>query len=316
MENAHIQWAHDVLKKQNYQIQCKIPDIVQDNPWSTVYRFKTNKGFVFLKKVPSALLLESSVITLLRTEFHANAPIIIANNQEQQCFLMKDAGIQLHHYYKKSFNINILIQTMLSYTSLQISATNKTQYFFDLGVPDWRMVNLPKLYNDLINQESLLIEDGLNKDDLIKLKILESKLSFLCEQLSNYKIKDTFGHADFHDKNILINSDTGQTTIIDLGEVVITHPFFSLHNCLHMAKENFSLTDNEYDQLQVSCFEPWLEFESQQNLFDISSIINQCWSIHAALGEYRLIQSIHKNDFQKLHRQGRLSRKLSHWLNL
>jgi len=228
---------------------------------------------------------------------------------------MKDAGIQLHHYFKQNFNADIFIRTMHAYTKLQISATNKIQLFLDLGVPDWQLEILPILYREVINQEALLIEDGLSRDDLIQLKKLESKLSFLCELLAKYKIKDTFGHADFHDKNILLNQETQQTTLIDLGEVVITHPFFSLHNCLHMAKENFSLTDHQYHQLQLACFEPWLTLESQKNLLDILSTINQCWSIHAVLGEYRLMKSVSQNDFHKFHRHGRFSLKLRYWLD-
>ncbi|MBX3710166.1 MAG: phosphotransferase [Gammaproteobacteria bacterium] len=315
MNNAHIQWARNILEEKKYELQSDIPDVIQDNPWSTVYRFQTNQGLIFLKQVPSALSLEPNVINLLQTEYHANVPFIIAVNREHDCFLMKDAGIQFHNYFKEHFNADIFIQMIRSYTKLQMSVTNKIQQFFDIGVPDWRLENLPNLYRDLINQESLLIDDGLSKDDLIKLKQLEPKLLSLCGKLASYKIKDTFGHADFHDKNILINPSTRQATIIDLGEVVITYPFFSLHNCLHMAKENFKLTDNQHHQLQLACFEPWLELESQKNLFDIISIINQCWSIHAALGEYRLIKSINKADFQKMHRQGRFARKLSHWIN-
>lgn len=315
MNNAHIKWARCVLEDKDYQVQSHTPDVIQDNPWAVVYRFKTNQGNVFLKRVPSKLLLEPKVINLLRSEFHANIPIIIAESREQNCFLMKDAGIQLHHYFKQHFNMDILIKTMQAYTKLQISATNKTQLFLDLGVPDWGLEKLPILYRDFINQEVLLIEDGLNNDDLIKLNKLESKLSYLCESLAGYKIKDTFGHADFHDKNILINPDTGQTTIIDLGEVVVTHPFFSFLNCLYRAKENFALTENQYHQLQLACFEPWLELESQKNLFDILSIINQCWPIHGVLGEYRLMKSVNKADFQKLHRRGRFSLTLRYWLD-
>lgn len=315
MNNPAVQWAIDILNFKGYQIQSDSPDVIQDNPWSIVYCFKTNQGLIFLKQVPPRLYLEQNIINLLQTEFHANVPFIIAENKEHYCFLMKDAGIQLHHYFKQHFDADILIKTMWLYAKLQISATNKIQNFFDLGVPNWRLENLPSLYQDLINQESLLIDDGLSKEDLLKLKQLEPKLSTLCEKLASYKIKDTFGHADFHHKNILINPDTGQTTIIDLGEVVITYPFFSLHNCLYIAKENFCLTDNQYHQLQLACLEPWLELESQKNLFDILSIINECWSIHAVLGEYRLIKSINKTDFQKLRRQGRFSLKLRHWIN-
>lgn len=313
--NVHIQWAIDALHDKGYQVQSNVPDIIQDNPWSVVYRFKTNQGLIFLKQVPSELSLEPKVINILRSEFQANVPFIIAETQEQHCFLMKDAGIQLHHYFKQYFNADILIQTMRAYTKLQITATNKTQRFFDLGVPDWRLEKLPSLYRDLINQEVLLLDDGLSKDDLIKLKKLESKLLSLCELLASYKIKDTFGHADFHDKNILINPDTCQTTIIDLGEVVITYPFFSFLNYLHRAKVNFSLTESQYIQLQLDCFEPWLEFESQKHLLEILLIINQCWPIHSVLGEYRLMNSVDKTDYQKLLRQGRFAGSLRHWLN-
>jgi hypothetical protein len=192
---------------------------------------------------------------------------------------MKDAGVQLHHFFKQRFQPDVLIQTMRAYTELQISATNKIQQFLDMGIPDWRLENLPTLYQDLLTQEALLLDDGLNRDDLIKLKKLAPKLSFFCEKLAHYKIKDTFGHADFHDKNICINPETHQTTIIDLGEVVITYPFFSFLNCLYRAKENFALTEKQYLQLQIDCFEPWYGWESQKNLFDILLIINQCWPI-------------------------------------
>ena len=51
-----------------------------------VYRFKTNQGFVFLKKVPPALSLEPKIINILCKEFHANVPQIIARNQDNIVF--------------------------------------------------------------------------------------------------------------------------------------------------------------------------------------------------------------------------------------
>ncbi len=313
--NTPLQWAKDVLHDKSYQVQSNTFDLIQDNPWAVVYRIKTNKGFVFLKCVPSELSLETKIITLLQSEFQANVPSIIAENKKQHCFLMKDAGIQLHHFFKEHFKPDILIETMAQYAKLQINATNKTQQFLDMGVPDWRLKNLPMLYKDFISQEALLLDDGLSKEDLIKLKKLEQKLVSLCTQLSSYNIKDTFGHADFHDKNICIDPKTCQTTIIDLGEVVMTYPFFSFLNCLYRAKENFNLTESQYHQLQLNCFEPWLAFESKKNLLEIMLIINQCWPIHSVLGEYRLMKSVGKADFQKLLRQGRFAGNLRYWLN-
>lgn len=136
MNGSAIEWAINSLNSKGYQLQSDSPDVIQDNPWSVVYRFKTKQGLIFLKQVSSKLSLEPKVINLLQTEFNANVPFIIAENKEQHCFLMKDAGIQLHHYFKKHFNADILIQTMQSYTKLQIATINKIERFFDLGVPD------------------------------------------------------------------------------------------------------------------------------------------------------------------------------------
>ena len=116
------------------------------------------------------------------------------------------------------------------------------------------------------------------------------------------------------EKNILVNPQTHQITIIDLGEVAITHPFFSLLNCVHRAKENFALTDPQYQHLIEACFKHWLALESSTHLFETLSIVQQCWSIHSVLGEYRLMNSVDRASFQALKRQGRLSGNLRYWL--
>lgn len=159
------------------------------------------------------------------------------------------------------------------------------------------------------------MDDGITQDELIKLKESEPKLTSICEELSKFKIKDTFGHADFHDKNILIDINTKKITLIDLGEVVITHPFFSFSNCLFRASENFSLSEQQYHNLENECFKPWLVFESGENLMKILSLIRRCWSIHSVLGEFRLMNSVDASAFQVLRREGRLAKNLRYWIN-
>ncbi len=53
------------------------------------------------------------------------------------------------------------------------------------------------------------------------------KASILCKKLSDYSIKQTIVQPDFNDNNTLIDNVSNITTI-DLGEIVISHPFFSL----------------------------------------------------------------------------------------
>ena len=311
-ENA-IRWARHILEKNGHSLHKLPPECIQDTPWSTVYCFETEHGTFFLKIVPPALTLEAKIIAILQQEFNAPVPELIADNQELHCFLMMDAGIRLYDYFTKAFQADYLIQAVQDYSTLQIATSQKIEKFLEKGVPDWQLEKLPILYQALISQEKLLSEDGLNQDELNKLKQLAPKFTTICEKLSRYKIQDAFGHADFHDKNILIDTKTGKTTLIDLGEVVITHPFFSLLNCLHRTKENFSLSNEQYEQLQIHSLKPWFVLETQENVFAILALIQQCWSIHAVLGELRLLNSV--ANFEILHRQGRLANKLRVWIN-
>jgi aminoglycoside/choline kinase family phosphotransferase len=313
MINASIQWANRILENKGYRMLHEIPEEVLVTPWSEVWRFVTDSGFVYLKKVPMALSLEAKVIKVLHSQFSAPVPQIIAENAELHCFLMSDAGIRLYDFFNKRFQPELLVQAMQDYTDMQMMAADSIDVFFNLGVPDWRLEQLPKLYRELIRKDDLLIHDGLTESELKKLEKLDIKLLDLCDQLSNFAIPETLGHCDFHDKNILVNVDTNQTTIIDLGEVAITHPFFSLHNCLYRAKENFSLSENQYQNLQETCFKHWLAIETKERLFEILAIIQQCWSIHSVLGEYRLMQSVPQETFHLLQRQGRLANNLRYW---
>ncbi len=314
MSNAAVRWALQTLNTKNYKCTTDMPVVIQDNQWSVVFRISTDKGYVFLKVVPQKLFLETEVIELLHNKYHANVPAVIATSEEHLCFLMVDAGIQLYHHFKHKFMPDVLVEALDAYTALQINSTDSIQKLIDLGVPDWRTQKLPSLYQHLILQEELLLGDGMTRQEIFKLNQLAPKLSELCHELSSFKIIDTFGHADFHDKNILINPTTGVITIIDLGEVVITHPFFSFHNCLHKAMENFNLTRRQHQELLYRCLIPWTEYESLDNLLNAISLISKCWSIHSVLGEYRLIYSLSEVDRNSLKRQGRLANNLRHWL--
>lgn len=311
----HLNWAIDQLNEIGFQTDLSACEIVQRNPWSTVYRITTNQGLFFLKIVPPALSIEPKIIQFLHDKFSAPVPNLISINSDLHCFLMQDAGIQLHHYFTKNFNASIFVTIMREYTVLQINSITSIDQLLGMGIPDWRLARLPHLYHDLISREKLLFEDGITSDELISLKNLQTKFVSICERLSNYNVRETFSHADFHDKNILIDPNSKQTTIIDLGEVIITHPFFSLLNCIHMARENFLFSTSEYQELIIKCFEPWQAFETQEHLFEILSLIQQCWAIHAVLGEFRLVNSVDPHHTPDLQRQKRLATKLRQWIS-
>lgn len=314
MSSTCIQWALAALQSLGYFIEDSIPETIQDKPWSCVYRFSTSQGSCYLKQVPSALSLEANVIKILQEKFSAAVPVLMAVNAQEHCFLMHDAGITLREFFKQGFSGDILTAAIHHHTAMQLATAQHLTLFLDIGVPDWRLANLATLYSNLIEQETLLLDDGLTEAELNQLFKLTPKLISLCEQLSKYPILETLSHCDMHDNNLLIHPQTQRITLIDLGEVAITHPFFSLANILHLAKENYALTASQYHSLQQRAFKPWLDLASEKELLQILSLIQQCWSIHHVLTEYRLITSVDAASFQRLRREGRMANNLRFWL--
>ena len=158
--NLILRWATDCLTSKGYALQ-QPPEIVLETPWSTVVRFSTSKGYVYLKQTPPAISLEPKIIQLLRNQFHASVPFVIARNDDLHGFLMEDAGQTLRAYLKTDFQPDLLLQAIDQHTMIQRSAENHAESFLALGVPDWRLEKLPKLYAQLIHQTAFLKTEGL-----------------------------------------------------------------------------------------------------------------------------------------------------------
>lgn len=64
--------------------------------------------------------------------------------------------------------------------------------------------------------------------------------------------------------------DFKRITLIDLGEIVISHPFFSLLNCLQQLEKRHGLTvvDEPYVQIKGACLKNYIHLASEDdNLF-------------------------------------------------
>lgn len=147
-----IDWATDSLTARGCLILHE-PEIVVETPWSTVIRFITQAGNIYLKQTPPALFLEPKIIQFLAEKLDPSVPVVIASNHELHCFLMKDAGLSLRGYLKTEFRSDLLSQAVQQYTTIQRSAESHINSFFlELGVPDWRLNKLPPFYQQIINQ--------------------------------------------------------------------------------------------------------------------------------------------------------------------
>jgi len=311
-----IQWGRDTLTSNGYIIKSNLPENVQDTPWSYVVRFATSDGFIYLKHMPKLLALEATITQILHNQFHAAVPEVIAHNTELNCFLMKDAGRPFREILKKRFDAALLSKAIEQFTSIQLDFADHINTFLDIGVPDWRLNQLPDLFKQLLLQKDILIADGLSEIEMSELETLVPKVTDLCQKLSGYAIQPTIVQCDFHDNNILIDDSSQKITFIDLGEVVISHPFFSLIGCLRQAKIHHALTDedDEYRLLMDACMKNYLAIESKKNLLDAFAMADLLWFIYEALAQYRLRLACDEERFLQFQRHGKLSGRLKEFI--
>ena len=299
-----IQWGCKQLLSLGYKIKNDLPEHVLTTPWSFVIRFETSDGYIYLKHTPEQLALEATIIQILHDQFHAFVPTVIAHNTELNCFLMKDAGRSLREILKQQFDTELFCKAIDQFTSLQLSIADHVDVFLDIGVPDWRLNKLPDLYKELLSQKDILIEDGLSVIEISELEILFPKVVNLCQKLSDCSIKQTMVQPDFNDNNTLINNISQDITIIDLGEIVISHPFFSLLNCLQQIKKHYGLTeeDETYQRIMDACLKNYMKLYSKKHVLDAFAIAHILWSVYGALSQYRLMIACGKDKLMTFQR--------------
>ena len=303
-----IKWASDCLTLKNYLLQGS-PEPVVETPWSTVIRFSTSQGTIYLKQMPSLISLEPKIMQLLASNFNARVPEVIAINTDLHCFLMKEAGQSLRAYLKTNFQPELMCRAITEFTSIQRATENKVKLFFTLDVPDWRLNQFSLLYNQLLEQEEFLKGDGITDQELRILGDLSPKISEQCESLAKYQIAETLVQSDFHTNNILFEPATQTLTFIDLGEIEIAHPFFSLHTFIRQTHIHHEVKefDQIYYQLQEACYKNWPKLSETQFL-EAFSFAQELWPIYSAFGAYRLMRGVDLQAFKSFyaHRPHRL----------
>ena len=124
----------------------------------------------------------------------------------------------------------------------------------------------------------------------------------LCNKLSSYNIKPTIVQPDFGVNNSVFDSSKQKITIIDVGEIIISHPLFSMFNFLWQMKKHFELTEAVafYQQLHDACFSHYRGFFTTDNDFNdalaVAEILNIiCGAVYAD----RFMQACGKENLKK-----------------
>lgn len=314
---AAVQWGIQSLLTSGYSLNNASFETLQDTPWSYVIRILTSEGFVYLKQTPQQLALEADIIQVLQLEFDAPVPHVISSNPTLNCFLMRDAGNTLRSVLKKQFNEALVCKAVDQLAATQGNIADRVETLIEMGVPDWRLNQFPGLYQALISKKELLVEDGLSDMDIKQLKTLVTKVSDLCEKLSGYAIKQSIVQPDFNDNNTLV-SDSQAITIIDLGELSISHPFFSLHNFLLQMKKHHGLFESDARHLRIkeAYLSNYMHDETRQRVLEVFSMTQELFPVYCALSDERLLNACDKSLLRSLFpSQARPGQALKTWLS-
>ncbi|CZG38532.1 Uncharacterised protein [Legionella pneumophila] len=265
---------------------------VVDTPWSTVIKVELGLNCYYLKQTPSDLFIEPDVINFIQMKIpNAPVPEILSINGGLDCFIMNSCGdISLRTKFNGSIDAELLIRGIKAFIKIQRSCENFIEEAITIGLPDWRIHRYPELYVELLERENLLLEEGLNQDEINKLIELVPTIESICNWFSRYKIKDTLVNCDFNENNMIINEATKKISIVDWGESVISHPFFTLAGHLRNTARRYKLDLNGpiLTSIKQTCLCYWSDVANANEIHEIYQNIERLFPIYHALAIYRL----------------------------
>lgn len=280
-------WAEEILRSLGFEMQCK-PQIIRNRPWSQVTCFRTSQGHIYLKSMAQSFSHEPFIVRFLFDHISQEVPEILASHEQLGCFLMKDAGEPLRNILQANFRPELLYHALSSYARIQIKSISATDQLIKARVPDWRLGQLPRLYQELVLKEDVLTTIGLTTPEITHLQSLAPKMHWLCEELANQNIPETLEHGDFHDNNILIQADS--LTFNDWGDASITHPFFSCISALESAMRNHPLDNSSprYITAQKTYLDQWKEYGTDDQRLQAFDLAQKLRPFVAALSLIRI----------------------------
>ncbi|MFI4937982.1 MAG: phosphotransferase [Candidatus Berkiellales bacterium] len=286
-----LKWLSNALNTQGISAEYKSNVLVQ-TPWSVVIRIEIDQDCYYLKQTPADLFIEPEIINVIQKNMpDSHTPTILFKSHEFNCFVMNSCGDHsLRTKFNGSIDAELLIRGLNSYIKIQRSLEQDLDDFRAIGVPDWRINLIPDLFVDLLEKKDVLLDDGLTPNEIDQLMKLVPTIKSICEFLAAQKVKATLVNCDFNENNMIINEDTQQISIIDWGESVISHPFFSIASHLQATARRYQLELKgqllgSLKQKWLSC---WSDVANKNELNEIYQNVLRLHPIFSSLGIYRL----------------------------
>jgi hypothetical protein len=258
-------------------------------PWSTVLRVPTAGGNLFFKAASISGAFEPALTVLLAERAPERIAEPVAVDLERGWMLSRDAGTRLRELLHTAADLHHWTTLLPAYAELQIDLAPDADRLLDLGVPDRRLVKIPELLAELLNDtEALMVglPDGLTSEELARIRRELPGIRAMCAELAAFGIPETIQHDDFNGGNVFVRD--GRHVFFDWGDSCISHPFHTLVVTLRSVAMRFDLEPGGAELLRLRdvYLEPFGSFAEPAALREAFDLAYRVGTIGRALAWY------------------------------
>jgi hypothetical protein len=184
--------------------------------WSTVLRVPTQTGSVWFKANAPEFTHEMHVVDRVSHRVPDRVPPLLARDLDRGWMLMGDAGDRLREVVVAERSLARWHDVLGGAADVARALEVDVPDLLGAGVPDHRLATLADRYADLVERievEPRFVDATAQVRDLV-------------DELASYGLAETVQHDDLHDGQVFVKD--GRNLILDWGDAVVSHPFFTL----------------------------------------------------------------------------------------
>jgi hypothetical protein len=184
--------------------------------WATALRVPTADGPVWFKANTPALRHEVAVVERVSARVPDRVPPLLASDVGRGWMLMADAGDRLREVVVEERSLHRWHDVLAGAADVALALEPDVDDLVAAGVPDLRLARLADDYAELVHR----IEVEQRFRDAV------GRVRDLVDELASYAVPETLQHDDLHDGQVFVKD--GRNLILDWGDAVISHPFFTM----------------------------------------------------------------------------------------